>query len=117
MAPLTDPERTRHYHTCLSLWNYNCYIHLKKTAFERLLAELEGITIAGLGRLLWEHVQAGGTVDEVRETREEYRGTYDFHYDFRLALSDGRRLYVETVLEMGREPDDSMIIVVSIHDA
>ena len=116
VARLTDPERLRHYTVVLSLWKYECYVHWRQLAAEWVYRELDGMTLRGLGRLMREHVIGGGAVDEIVETRPEYRDVYAFHHDLRLTLPNGRAVYVETVLETEREPEDSMILVVNIHD-
>lgn len=117
MARLTDPRRLLHYTTALNLWACGCYIHWRQRAAEWVYENVEGFTLREIGRLMHEHVAAGGAVDEVRESRPEWRDEFEFHHDLRLPLPDGRRVYVETVLEMGRDPEDATINVVSIHDA
>jgi hypothetical protein len=116
VARLTNPERLEHYQTALSFWSCTCYVHWKQLAAEWVYANLEGLTVQGIGQLMFEHVSAGGEIDEVEETRPQWRVDCPFHYALRFALPDGRRAYVETILDMGKEPDDSTINVVSIHD-
>jgi hypothetical protein len=62
---------------------------------------------------MWQHVAGGGEIDQVAETREDYRNRYPYHYDFRLPIA-GRLIYIETCC------DDTMmgptIYVVNIHD-
>ena len=116
MARLTDPERLKHYTTVLKLWSYDCYIHWKAVAAKWVRGEL-GITLREFGRLMHEHVAGGGKIDEVPETRPEYRDAYEFHHDLRFSVPSGRKVYVETVLEMDdRDPEDSTIMVVNVHD-
>lgn len=118
VALLTDPERWRHYRTCFENWNYDCFIHFKQGCSKRLLAELDGLTLRGLSHFLWQFIENGGRPDEVKETRDEYL-YYEFHYDFRIVLPGSRRLtYIETIMEMtSSDPQDSMVIIVSVHDA
>lgn len=118
MAVLTDPVRLLHYRTCLSYWNYNCYVHFKPGCAERFLKEVGNTPLKGISRFLWEHFSGGGLPDEVQERREEYMGEHDFHYDFRVTLPGLSKVtYIETVLEMADDPEDSTITIVSIHDA
>lgn len=67
-------------------------------------------------RELHQFVNAGGEIDEQVERRPEY-AQYEFHYDLRVRIG-GRSLYFETVLlcEDAEDPDDPMIVVVSVHD-
>ncbi len=117
MARLTDPERLLHYKTALSFWSCTCYVHWRQRAAEWVYVNLPGVTVRGLSQLMHEFVAAGGEIDEVPESRPEWRDEFPFHDDLRFSLSGTRRVYVETVLEMKREPEDSTILVVSIHDA
>jgi len=62
-------------------------------------------------------VENGGKIDEKPETRPD-RTRDKFHYDLRVTI-DGRRVYFETILMVGKtpdDPDDSTIFVVSVHD-
>ncbi len=63
---------------------------------------------------MYQHVDSGGDIDQVRETRQQWMDSR-FHYDFRVNV-EGRRIYVETIL-LGEDPDDPEIQVVNIHDA
>jgi hypothetical protein len=61
-------------------------------------------------------VASGGQIDDVRETRPEWRDQHEFHYDLRFTIQD-QPVYVETRLNY-REPfapDESWILVVNIH--
>jgi hypothetical protein len=60
-----------------------------------------------------DHLQAGGVIDQVPESRPEW-DTYPFHYDFRLKLGS-RHVYIETILQ-DDDPKDPTVHVVSIHD-
>ena len=79
--------------------------------------ELENITLKEIGRLMYEHVAAGGEIDEVPETRPEWSGVHEFHHDVRLTVHD-KAVYIETRLHY-RLPvvaDDSWILVVNVHE-
>jgi hypothetical protein len=117
VARLTDPERLKCYLNALSNWRYTGYVQLTDFA-EREFKRLGlGIEVRELQRLLAEFVERGGEIDQVEETRPEWRD-WDYHYDLRLTIS-GRKLYVETRLlyRDANDPDDPVIIVVNIHDA
>ncbi len=112
MAPLTDPERKKHYFTALEAWGCEGYVILKPKSEERLTSDLDGygFNMKLLRREMW------ACRDKVKEIREK-RGYDDpFHYDFVLTAPDGRQVYVETVLDMRLDPTDSTIVIVSIHD-
>jgi hypothetical protein len=76
--------------------------------------ELSGFNLKALAKLMHQHVQTGGVIDQVRETRPEWNDR-DYHYDFRLAWA-GRALYIETVL-VDDNPKNPYLYIVSIHDA
>ncbi|GAG47910.1 unnamed protein product, partial [marine sediment metagenome] len=62
--------------------------------------------------LLLEHVRGGGEINQVSETREEWKHCR-YHYDFIISVDD-RRIYVETTMvdaKMG-----PIVTVVSVHD-
>ncbi len=116
MAELTDPRRLAAYRTALGFWRYDCYVHFRRRAYEWVRAELESISLREIGRVMHEHVAGGGLIDEIRETREPWVQEFEFHHDLRLALPTGRKLYIETVLELGHTAEDARITVVNIHD-
>lgn len=114
MAPLTDPERLRHYRHAISLWHVSGYVNFERRALE-WVRQVLGVAARDFSRLICEHVDAGGEIDEVPETRPEYQ-EHEFHHDLRLTVGD-RRIYVETRLLMERDIDDTTIQVVNVHDA
>ncbi len=118
MAPLTDPNRLEAYKDALRNWSFTGYIQfeLTQTAYEWVKRELTNISLKEVGRLMYEHVEAGGEIDEVRETRPEWSDEYEFHHDLRLTIQD-RPVYIETRLNYRTPivPDDSTILVVNIH--
>jgi hypothetical protein len=93
-------------------------VNFKPRAEEWIRSELPGYSAKAVAEALWNHVAAGGEIDEQVETRPEWSDKYEFHHDIRIRL-EGRRIYFETVLMAGKpdDPDDSSIIVVNIHDA
>jgi hypothetical protein len=99
----------------LKLWNVTGYITWKLTAAEFVYKELDGCTPRLVASLMHEHVEAGGEIDQVKETRPEWL-EYEFHYDFRITVN-GRRVYIETVFLMEDDLEDCTIRVVSMHDA
>lgn len=113
MAPLTDPERKKHYFTALDQREVTGYVILKPSAAQRLLGVMSdyGFTLRSLCSEMASH---RGQVKEVRETRSDFE--HDFHYDFILPSPDGRSVYVETVLNMELDPLDSTVVIVSIHE-
>lgn len=114
MPPLTDPETLRKFRHALGEWNYAGYITWKTVARAWIEQNLEGFTTCAVGEEMFRHFEAGGVIDQVRETRAEW-SEQRFHYDFRIDLGD-RRVYIETVL-VEDDPGDPTIHVVSIHDA
>lgn len=114
MARLTDPEILARYQYALSQWRFSGYITWKPIARQWLEQNLEGWTTRSIGEELHRFVQAGGEIDQVRETRPQW-SEHPFHYDLRIDLG-GRTLYLETLLCQD-DPNDPTIHVVSIHDA
>jgi hypothetical protein len=115
---LIDPDRLAAYLDALSNWNLNGYVEFRLTeqAYNWLRRELDGVTLKEFARLMYEYLQGGGEIDEVRETREQWSSEYEFHHDLRFEIQ-GKRVYVETRLKY-RPPfvkDDPAILVVSIH--
>jgi hypothetical protein len=75
---------------------------------------LDGCSTREIDCLIQDHIADGREIDQVVETREEYRHSHDYHYDFRIPVS-GRLIYIETVLDeikMGPR-----VTIVSVHDA
>jgi hypothetical protein len=118
MPPLTDPERLRCYQNALKNWRWTDVVVFKPRAWEWLRANLlRAYSQKAIVQLLHKHVEAGGVIHEVMETRPEWK-EYEFHYDLRVQI-DGRLFYFETILDYKdpNDPDDPTICVVSIHDA
>lgn len=118
MAPLTDPTRLAAYKDALANWSFQGYVRfeLTETAHRWIKRELSNITVKGIGRMMHEYVDAGGEIDEVRETRPEW-SDYEFHYDLRLTIQ-GKAVYIETRLHyrLPLVPDESTVLVVNIHE-
>ena len=113
MGVLTDPQIRAQYVGALSLWNCTGYINWKGPARAFVERELEAHTIKFIGKLMYEHVMAGGKIFQVVETRPEWLES-KFRYDL-YVLIDDREIYLETVL-CDDKPDDCTILVVSAHD-
>jgi hypothetical protein len=114
MPPLRDPEVQARYCRALANWRVTGYVTWKPRAEDWILANLEDVSAREVAGLMYEHVQAGGVVDQVPERRPEWND-YDYHYDLRLVIQ-GRMRYIETLL-LDQDPDDPTILVVNIHDA
>ena len=114
MARLTDAAILAKFQRALSQWRFTGYITWKSIARQWVEQNLEGLTTRSVAEEMFRHFEAGGEIDEVRETRPQW-SEHRFHYDFRMEIG-GRLLYIETIL-VEDDPDDSTIHVVSIHDA
>jgi hypothetical protein len=116
LAPLTDPTRLAAYREALSNWKYEGFVRFELTeaAYSWVKREL-GIPLKEIARLMHEYVEAGGEIDEVRETRPEW-SDYEFHYDLRFTTQD-KLVYVESRLsyKLPLAADESTILVVNIH--
>ena len=119
MAPLTDPARLEAYKDALGNWSFDEYIQfeLTETAYEWIKRELSNISLKEIGRLMYDYVEAGGKIDEVPETRPGWSDEFEFHYDLRFTIRD-KPVYIETRLkyQLPVVPDDSVILVVNVHE-
>jgi hypothetical protein len=118
MPPLTDPERLACYLNALANWRYEGFITFSPLALDWLRREYPDYLPRDVAELLFDHVAAGGVIDEQPETRERWRDLHEYHYDLRVPVL-GRRIYFETRLSYRdpNDPDDPIIDVVNIHDA
>jgi hypothetical protein len=114
MASLTDAAILAKLRHALSLWSFAGYVTWKPVAREWVESNLEGLTTRSIGEEMFRFLDAGGKIDQAKETRREWTDQ-PFHYDFRLSI-EGRLVYIETIL-VEDDPDDPTIHVVSIHDA
>jgi hypothetical protein len=117
VAPLSEPERLAAYKDALANWRFEGYVRfeLTETAYAWIKRELSNLSLKEIARLMHEHVEAGGEIDEVPETRPQW-ADYEFHHDLRFTIQD-TPIYVETRLHYSRPfiADGSTIIVVNIH--
>lgn len=114
MTSLTDAVILAKFKHALSEWNCAGYIVWKNVARDWVNQNLEGLTTRAIGEAMFQHVDAGGEIDQVKETRPEWSASR-YHYDFRIPLGE-RLVYIETIL-VEDVPEDPIIQVVSIHDA
>ena len=99
MARLSDPTRLAAYEDALANWTFTDYVQFELTeeAHRWIRRELGNITLRDVARLMHEFVAGGGEIDEVAETRPEWAGLHEFHYDLRFPIA-GRTVYIETRL-------------------
>lgn len=118
MPPLIDPERLAAYRDALANWSVRGYIHFELSEeAKRWARSALNAPFRDIGRMMHEHVLAGGEIDEVREMRPGWMEHWEFHWDLRLQI-EGVRVYIETRLNY-RVPvvgDESWILVVNIHE-
>ena len=113
MVRLEDQQILASFEEALSEWNCDGFVVWKKRPTEWLDENIEGHTTKSVAMLMHEYFQQGGKVDQARERRPEYFSLYEFHYDFRFSI-DGRRIYIETVLDVTRT--GPTITIVNMHD-
>jgi len=119
VASLRDPDRLSAYSDALRNWEVSGYVRFELTeeAYRWVRRELNGVPLKDIGRIMFEHVASGGEIDEIVESRAEWRDLHEFHHDLRIPIQ-GKLVYVETRLNF-RPPfvaDESPIIVVNIHE-
>jgi hypothetical protein len=83
----------------------------KKVPAEWVRKNLAGLTTQAVDTLIHQHLVNGGKVQQVEETRDEYRH-HDFHYDFEILIC-GKMVYAETVLAEHRM--GPVVTIVSVH--
>lgn len=115
LAPLSDPTILAAYRNALADWRFSDFIRWTEKALTDLRRELEGWSIKEVARVMHEHVENGGEIDAVVETRPEW-SEHRYHYDLRINV-DGKPIYIETRLFFTNadDPDDPWIHVVSLH--
>lgn len=114
MPPLQDPAVLARYKSALANWQVTGYVIWKETAQEWVRVHLGTLPLKDLAEMMYNHVESGGEIDRVLERRPEWNDR-DYHYDLRLMIA-GRLRYLETLL-LDDDPEDSIVYVVSIHDA
>ena len=114
MARLENPDILARYRAALANWRYTGYVKWKDGARDWIRRELEDMPVRAIAEQMYNHVAAGGEIDQVRERRPEWNDR-DFHYDLRIEIG-GRALDIETLL-LDDDPKDPTLFVVSIHDA
>jgi hypothetical protein len=114
MPPLQDLEIRARYRSALANWRVTGYVEWKPTAAAWVQENLEDLSLREVAKLMFEFVDAGGVIDQVRERRPEW-DDYEYHYDLRLVLQ-GRLRYVESLL-LDRDPTDPTLLIVSLHNA
>jgi hypothetical protein len=114
MAPLTDPDQWEQIRAALFLRRVAGFVEWLRRPEEWLRENLDGLTSQAIDTAMFEHVEAGGEIDRTPEKRDRYRDEHEFHFDFRLTI-DGRRLYIETVLDCTRT--GPTLTIVNMHDA
>jgi hypothetical protein len=117
MVPLDDPVLAGAYKSALANWRFEGYVLWEEIARHWVEGNLPGYTTREIARRMHEHVEAGGRIDQVIETRPEW-SEHDYHYDLRIPV-EGRLVYIETRLRFDdpADPDDPVILVVNAHDA
>lgn len=114
MPNLTDETILGQFRSTLAEWKVIGYVTAKPLVLDWIAANLGGLTSKDVAKAMHDHVQQGGTIDQVVEKREEW-SDWPFHYDFRVPIA-GRLVYIETILQ-NDDPRDVTIQIVSIHDA
>ena len=97
----------------LKQWNWGgwpdpvCWAGRAEEDRKDFLAEL---TPKAIKMALYDYACAGGTIDRVDETREEYKHTWQYHYDLWPTI-DGTVYYFETRFARSPDPEESVIYV------
>lgn len=69
MVPLSDPIISAKIQYALSNWRYTGYVTWKAIARAWIETNLDGMTARFVAAMMFEHVAAGGEIDQVKETR------------------------------------------------
>ena len=88
-ATIDGPKMAAAYRECArETWFVTGYINFRLTESGGRWIEQElGIKEREIKRLMYEYVAAGGEIDEVRETRAEWK-QHEFHHDLRFTIHD-----------------------------
>jgi hypothetical protein len=113
MARLEDERVLQLFREALREWHCEGFVVWKRRPAEWLDANIEGHTTKSVAKLMYEYCLQGGKIDQVRERRDEYASSYEYHYDFRFPI-EGRKVYIETVLD--EKSTGPMITIVNMHD-
>jgi hypothetical protein len=113
MAPVTNLTLLAHFRDALREWRCDGFVIWKRQAAQQLRDLLDSHTQKSIAKLMHEHAEAGGVIDQVRERRPEYASRHEYHFDFRLSI-DGRFVYLETTLDV--TSTGPIITIVSLHD-
>jgi hypothetical protein len=119
MAKVTDPTILACYLNALSNWRFAGYVVFTDQSAKWLRLNLPEWSQKHFAERLFQFVGGGeGEIDQIVETRPEWSGLHEFHYDLRPVV-EGCRLYVETRLNYTDpdDPDDPLIQIVNIHPA
>jgi hypothetical protein len=114
---MEDPEE--HALVCKALAGpSNCI--LWKDSLERRIRgdpDLKGLTPGEIKRLVRPYANSGGSVEQQRETSEEYRDEYPFRYVLIVPHEEiPRGIYVKLVI-FDHDPDFPCLRFVSVHQA
>ncbi len=113
MARLVNREILDAFRAALSEWHSSGFVVWMRRPAEWLRQNFEDEDIRSMTRLMFEHIENGGQIDQVVERREIWRDRHEFHYDFRIQVGN-RKTYIETVLSVTNT--GPTVTIVSMHD-
>jgi len=108
-----DEERVRYLETLKNGSRFRGYVGFDRQRAEKPIAEHLGMDKDGFIYLMIDHLESGGRLDRVDETRPEWNG-HKFHFDLWPEVAAGE-LYVESRFFDDPDLDKREIIVVSVH--
>lgn len=108
-----DEERNRYLETLKNGSRFSGFVGFDRQRAERPIAEHLGMDKDGFLYLMIDHLESGGRLDRVVETRPEWN-RHKFHFDLWPEVAEGE-LYVETRFVDDPVLDKREIIVVSVH--
>lgn len=112
MPPLRDANTIDKFRAAFQDHNSGGVSWNPVPALEWLRRNFSGITQQAVNCLILDHINSGGEIDQVVETREDYLHC-GYHYDFLLRIRN-RCVYVETILQESRM--GPVVTVVNIHN-
>ncbi len=78
---------------------------------------MHGLTALGIKNLVRDFIRSGGTVSQIRETREEWRDRYKYNDKVIVPIEGFRHgPYVEMVFSDDEDPEDPVITLVNAHE-
>lgn len=89
-------------------------VEFSNVALDWIDANLSNLTTEDVLERLRLFIEQGGEIDQVQETRPEWKGDRQYHYDARFPI-DGRATYIEMRLNTDRRIGPPELFIANVH--